>query len=189
MFKRRKPLSFLSRIRQNLWPKSGWVRAFRYSWQRMLRIDGSAHAVALGLAAGAFASMTPFLGFHILIGGILAWVMGGNVIASAIGTWVGNPITFPFIWLSTFEFGHMILGSEAKMAALERMSFSAIREHPAELWSPVIFPMAVGSLPIGIAVAICVYYPSRGAINLYQRKRATRINRKRDNEPSIGEME
>ena len=150
----------------------------QYSWQRVLRIDGSAHAVALGLAAGAFASITPFLGFHILIAAAIAWALSGNLIASAIGTWVGNPLTFPFIWLSTFRLGHALLGSEGKVSALNKLSFSAIWEHPVDFWMPVIVPMAVGAIPIGIVVAIVVYYPSRATINLYQRRRAARLLKK-----------
>ncbi len=59
----------------------------------------------------AFSSCTPFLGFHILVAMLIAWVIRGNLIASALGTFIGNPITFPVIWLVVFEVGRYIVGA------------------------------------------------------------------------------
>ena len=61
-----------------------------------------------------------------LIAALIAWVFGGNIIASAVGTWAGNPISFPFIWLTTFNIGHLILGTEDKAGDLPELSLGLL---------------------------------------------------------------
>jgi uncharacterized protein (DUF2062 family) len=171
MFRRRSPQSFLERTRQYIWPRNGWVRAFKYTWQRLLRLDGSAEAIAMGLAVGAFVSASPFLGLHFILSGIIAWLIGGNIIASAVGTWVGNPVTFPFIWLATYRIGHALLGTEGTHNLSQGLSFSMLIEKPMELLQPVIIPMTVGGVLVGLALAVAVYYPSRSMIRVFQNQR------------------
>ena len=81
---------------------------FQYLTHRVVRIPGSSYSIACGLAFGAAVSFTPFIGLHFLISMGLAWVFRANVIAAAIGTVVGNPWTFPFIWLATYQTGILI---------------------------------------------------------------------------------
>src|SRR5690606_12123881 len=82
----------------------------RYVAKRVLRLSASPHAIAAGFAAGVFASITPFVGLHFFLAGVIAWVTGGNLVASALGTAFGNPITFPLIWAGTYRLGRWILG-------------------------------------------------------------------------------
>lgn len=181
MFRRRLPLSSFERVRQYIWPRGGWSRALRYTWQRLLRINGSADSIALGLAAGAFISATPFLGLHIILAGLIAWVMGGNIIASAIGTWVGNPISFPFIWIASFRLGHAILGTDAEMGLLSELSVSMLMSDPLGLLVPLILPMTIGGAFVGVVMGAVVYYPSRSMIHMFQtQRRALRKRMKKD---------
>ena len=71
----------------------------------------------MGAAVGVFVSFTPFLGFHLLITFALAWLLGANMIAGAIATSIGNPLTFPFIWASTYQVGHFDPGGREPAAA------------------------------------------------------------------------
>jgi len=171
MFKRRKPLSQWQRWRQFLWPREGWVRAFSYMWHRLVRQHGSAHSLALGLAAGAFASASPLLGTHIFQAAIIAWILGGNIIASALGTWVGNPLSFPVIWVSTFNIGNFLLGRDGDMVAMPELSFGLFLDAPMSNLSPIIGPMLTGSIPLGLGFAVLTYYPSYWSIAAYQRRR------------------
>ena len=69
--------------------------------------------VAAGVAAGAFTSFTPFMGLHFLFAALFAWAIRGNLLASALGTFVGNPLTFPFIWAAT---SHQVYMAAASLA-------------------------------------------------------------------------
>ena len=177
MFKRRKPQSTLEKWQQFIWPREGWTRALKYIWQRTIRLNGSAHSIALGLAAGAFVSASPFIGMHLLIAALIAWVFGGNIIASAVGTWAGNPISFPFIWLATFNIGHLMLGTEDKAGDLPELSFGLFIDAPISSLLPVILPMAVGGLVVGTVMAVATYYPSLWAVRFYQKRRRDKLQR------------
>ena len=177
MFKRRNPQTTLEKWQQFIWPREGWTRALKYTWQRTIRLNGSAHSIALGLAAGAFVSASPFIGMHLLIAALIAWVFGGNIIASAVGTWAGNPLSFPFIWLTTFNIGHLMLGSEDKAGDLPELSFGLFIDAPMSALLPVILPMAVGGLVVGTVMAVATYYPSLWAVRFYQKRRRDKLQR------------
>jgi uncharacterized protein len=110
MFKRRIPLSRSRLIREIFWPSMGWVRAFRYMYHRMIRLSDSSSRISLGLAIGASISFTPILGTHFIQAGIISWMCRANLLASFVGTFVGNPWTFPFMWFTAYSLGVTILG-------------------------------------------------------------------------------
>ena len=51
-----------------------------------------------GRAGATAISFTPFIGLHLIGGLLLSFVVRGNYIACAVGTLIGNPATFFFIW-------------------------------------------------------------------------------------------
>ncbi len=172
------------RVRMFFWPESGPKRAAKYLLKRISRLDASPHAIAAGFAAGAAVSFTPFIGFHFLIGFALAWVVRGNLLASALGTAVGNPLTFPFIFASTYETGRFILGLVETPAAADvghnghaviaRGFFSG---GFAELW-PVVKTMTVGAIPLGLVAFVALYLLVRSAATGFQHaRRARRVRR------------
>ena len=75
--------------------QNGLKRTLKYWLHRISRIPDSTYAISAGIAFGASISFTPFVGLHFILAGLLAWVFRANIIASAIGTIVGNPWTFP----------------------------------------------------------------------------------------------
>jgi uncharacterized protein len=174
MFRRRVELHPLERLRELVWPKLGWKRAFQYGWRRVWRLSGTPHAVAVGVAAGAFASFTPFLGFHFMIGFAVAWLCRGNLIASAFGTFVGNPLTFPFIWIATYDVGYWLLhGAEAPNEPA--MSIDMFSGQAFEGILPVLVPMVVGGVPLGLACAGVTYYLTRSTVEAYQTQKREKL--------------
>ncbi|MGA7326773.1 MAG: DUF2062 domain-containing protein [Rhodomicrobium sp.] len=173
LFKRRKQLSPVQRLRQALWPTRSFERSFRYMLLRLSRIRASSHSIAIGCAAGVFAIFTPFLGFQMLLAATIALLFRGNVFASAVGTFAGNPLTYPAIWISTFTLGNLFLGTSAN-AEISQLSSGAhalgqsLREASADgvasavegLW-PILKPMAIGSLPLGGLTSILIYFSIR----------------------------
>ena len=130
MFRRRKNMTILQRSREFVWPRMGWLRAGTYIRHRVARLPGSPYSIAAGLACGAAVSFTPFIGLHFVLAALIAWLIGGNLIASAIGTVVGNPWTFPFVWWGTLRLGELILGSSRATSIPERISLHYIFDHP-----------------------------------------------------------
>ena len=109
MFRRRDPQPVRDRVREFLSPRKGWQRGYRYLGKRVQRLPDTPHRIALGFACGVMASFTPFFGFHFVIAAAFAFVARGNILASATGTFTGNPLTFPLIWGITYETGQFML--------------------------------------------------------------------------------
>lgn len=105
MFKRREPRTALQNIRELFWPSMGWLRAFRYTKHRVIRLSDTSQKIALGLAIGAAISFTPIIGTHFIQAGFLAYLLRANFLAALVGTFAGNPWTFPFMWWAAISFG------------------------------------------------------------------------------------
>lgn len=190
MFKRRTKPHISRQLRNLIWPHIGWRRSATYLWHRVARLPGTPYSVAAGLACGVAVSCTPFVGFHILLGALIAWLVGANVLASVIGTSAGNPWTFPVIWIWIHELGQFmgIKGTletveqadfaqlfGRSMVALLRFDFGYLYEHAL----PVLLPMIAGSVPTAILVWIGVYFPVKSVVAAYQNKRNVRRERRR----------
>lgn len=172
LFKRRKSADFWERVRTFVWPRRSFWRSAQYFAKRALRLQATPHAIAAGIAAGVFASFTPFVGFHFIIAAALAWIIRGNLLASAFGTAVGNPITFPFIWGATMEAGKALLhGRQPGQIAPIHIGEMLWHLEFSRLWEPFVKPMAVGALPIGIPVALIFYLVTRWAAVAFREQR------------------
>ncbi|MGC2341160.1 MAG: DUF2062 domain-containing protein, partial [Methyloceanibacter sp.] len=93
LFKRRQTESLLERLRVHLWPRRSWSRSSRYVVYRLRRLSATPHAIALGFAAGTFVAVTPYIGTHLIMAALIAWIIGGSIVAAILGTFLGNPLT------------------------------------------------------------------------------------------------
>lgn len=101
LFKRKKKQPLWLKIREMIWPKSGWKRTFLYIKHRVLRLPHSTRDIAMGLASGCAVSWTPTWGIQILQCFIFCKIVRANFLASVLGTTFGNPWTFPIlIWIA-----------------------------------------------------------------------------------------
>ncbi len=174
MFGRRNPLPVHHRVWSVVWPRAGWRRASRYMAHRVRRLPGTPYRIAAGVASGAAVSFTPFIGLHFVAAALLALLLRGNVVASAIGTAVGNPWTFPFIWTWIYTLGQWLMGADAASDFPATLELDYIFERPLD----VLWPMTLGALPTAVVVWIGTFWLVRGAIAEYQHVRHRRIRRK-----------
>jgi len=178
LFRSRVRPGLRERIRVAAWPRHSWSRSARYFSKRVLRLSGSPHAIAAGVAAGTFASFTPFIGFHFILGFVIAFLIGGNMVAAALGTAVGNPLTFPFIWASTHKVGGLILGTGA--SAMEPGELSAnLLGKSFDAILPIVGPMVVGSVPLGVPAAVALYVLTFQSVRGFRILRQQRIAARR----------
>jgi uncharacterized protein (DUF2062 family) len=169
LFRRRESESFLERMRVHLWPRRSWNRSSRYVVYRLRRLSDTPHAVALGFAIGVFTAITPFLGTHMVMAALLAWVIGGSVVAALLGTFVGNPLTYPLFWYSTYEVGNLMLGGSAAKESID-LSAGVFQSSILQLW-PILKPMSLGSIPVGILLAALSYVLVRPMVEAYKNRR------------------
>lgn len=183
MFLRRQKSSFISKVRDFFWPKCGFRRSFSYIFHRLARLPGTPYALAGGFACGAAISFTPFVGLHFFLGGVWAWVIRGNILSSAIGTAVGNPWTFPFIWVWIYETGKLIDPFHHSNGSVEpdftslfsqmldaTLNFAVV----ADSGWPIFRSMLIGSVPTIIVTWFAFYWTLRPLIAKYQHNRIQR---------------
>ena len=180
MFHRRRPGSSLGRIKDAVWPRLGWLRFVTYLWHRMARLPESPHSIAAGLAAGAAISFTPLLGAHFILSALVAVIARGSVVAAFVGTIVGNPWTFPFIWAASFQLGRWLLpaswgavhgGEQDFIGLFARLTQAVLGLDPGLLIDrvlPIWVPMMIGSVPLAVGAWIVTYQLTRRSIERYK---------------------
>ena len=174
MFRRRKPIPLWQQLRGWLWPHIGWRRLGVYAMKRLTRLPGTPYSLAAGIACGVAISFTPFIGLHLILSVLLAYLLRAHLIAAAAGTLIGNPWTFPFIWLSTYKLGQMVLGSPAAEAApVEHWTIGKLFDDVGAL----IWPMTIGGLLLGLMAGVVTYFVLVRVIAAYQEARRRRRER------------
>jgi hypothetical protein len=182
MLGRRKAPTLAERAQRALWPRRSWRRSFRYMLLRLTRLDATTHAVALGVSCGVFASFLPVLGGQMLFAGTAAWLLRASVAAAMVGTFVGGPITYPLMWIASYELGRHILGEGRKVSMAELWEAITTMSTPAragggeagsagDLVLQVMKPMAVGAVPLGLVCAAIFYVMVMRAVRLGRKYR------------------
>jgi hypothetical protein len=143
MFQRKSPLTFLQSMRETVWPSMGWIRTAKYMVHRVLRLSDSPYRIAGGMAAGASISITPIIGTHIVQAFILSFCLRANYFASLVGTVIGNPWTFPFMWWLSYHLGvatfslfglHVALDMPEGLTVMESVNMAL--HNPMDLFLP-----------------------------------------------------
>jgi uncharacterized protein (DUF2062 family) len=185
MFKRRVARTPIERVSALVWPTTSWSRSARYTLHRIVRLRTSPHAIALGAAAGVFVACTPLLGAQMLLAALLAVVVRASVPAALLATFVGNPLSWPVIWGATYAAGAVMLGDVAALEAAElgdrldlvlragsAQSPEALAAVGGVLW-PFLKAMLAGSVPVGLVLAVAIYYMIRPMARAFAARRAT----------------
>ncbi|MEO1749423.1 MAG: DUF2062 domain-containing protein, partial [Pseudomonadota bacterium] len=174
LFQRREKEDVWQRTRLALVPRRNYARSWRYVIKRVMRIRATPYAIAMGVAAGTFASFTPFMGFHFILSFALAWALRGSMIAAAFGTAVGNPLTFPLIWTATHQLGSLLLGMSSNESA---SNFGQVwaENGLGALWEPFLKPMIVGGIPLGGVFGVGLFALTYFGVRTFQRRRAAKI--------------
>jgi uncharacterized protein len=176
LFRRREEESVLERIRVHLWPRRSWSRSTRYILYRLKRLSESPHAVALGFAVGVFSAATPFLGTHMVMAALIAWAVGGSIVAAVLGTFFGNPLTYPLLWYTTYQVGHLMLGGRAVKHNID-LSNGIFQSSLEKLW-PILKPMSLGCIPVGLALAAVSYVLVKPMVEAYKHRRLRELGTK-----------
>jgi uncharacterized protein (DUF2062 family) len=196
VFKRRTQRTWRVAVSEFFYPRGGWRRAASYVMHRLRRLPDAPHRIARGIAAGTFISFTPLFGFHFMGAALIALLLRGNVIASLMGTFFGNPISFPFIAAASLETGRWLLGIPSEGMLLPDV-LTAFGQATLQLWHNaealfgpqemhwdslarfyrrIFLPYLLGSLIPGTIAAVAMHYISLPLINAYQTLRRKKLH-------------
>ena len=136
-------------------------------YERFIKIRGEPRNIALGFALGLFVGMSPTMGFQIAIAVFFAALFKWNKISAAIGVWITNPVTAPFIYGITYVTGTKLLG--IKTAYILNAEIHLDTVHKILHKAPEIFwALIIGGVIVGLPLAVAGYYISYSAITRYQ---------------------
>lgn len=175
MFKRREARKWYESAREGIWPSSGFGRTAKYYQHRVMRLPGSSQSIASGLALGVAVSFTPFFGLHLLFALAIAWLVRANLLAAAIGTLVGNPLTFPLILAGTYHTGLFFLGSNDDRSPADVLSNFNFFDDPLGSLHDVLMPFVLGSLPYALVSWVVVYFLVKNFIDSRKKKHAEQV--------------
>jgi uncharacterized protein (DUF2062 family) len=103
------------------------------------------------------------------------------MLAAALGTAaIGNPLSYPLIWAATYAGGRFLLHAGPASSSPLHIGSQLRHMHFAALWHPVLEPMTVGGVPLGIVAGIILYFPIRAAVSAFRNaRRARRLRHER----------
>ncbi len=166
--------------------RSRWRRA-RFVVVRAIRgvlhLSDTPHRIAIGSAAGLFVMPLPIPG-QVILGPLLARLVGGNLVASIPWTWVNNPFTVLFFVYGQYRLGLLfvsgvgeVMSFDALGALIDRLQAMPWREalsHGVEVLGDVLAPLAVGTAVAGVLFAVLGYLLIYRLVVVGQRKKKNR---------------
>lgn len=206
VFRRRDRRPLWRVLLELIWPRGGWGRAAQYVRHRVRRLPDTPEKISRGVWAGVFTAFTPFYGLHFLVAGVIAVAMRGNVLASLMSTFFGNPLTYVPIAYAALTTGHWLLGTRLDRTLLDGPAgrgncgigcqfnnaagdlwhnFKAIFTDERADWrglqefnTEVFYPYLVGGIIPGIIAATICYYLCVPLIRAYQNSRRKALRAK-----------
>ena len=140
-------------------------RASLFYFLKLIRVKDSKDKLAIGFACGSMVSFSPFIGFHFFLAVIFAYILRGNIVASLIGTFVGNPFTFPFIWIFIYKVGNIFFKNDQNFSL--ELTFQSLFNQGYD----ILIPMIIGSLIVSIPIWFISYYTVKFLMTSFKRRK------------------
>ena len=165
---------------------TGIRRFLRYFQLRFIRLRGSPHELALGMALGIFTGSMPVMPFQIAIAVLLALIFKGSKIAAALGTWISNPLNWYFLYYYSYKVGAAILqlpntnGVFASVMTSVRNSEDGwlIAGKIVNAGGNMIAAFLIGGLVLGLVIAPPFYFVFLKVFRSLEQWRLKRGNRR-----------
>lgn len=141
-------------------------RFFSYYKLKLARLPASSYAISAGFACGSMVSFTPLLGLHFVLAVVFSYLLRANYIAALIGTIVGNPISFPFIWGLIYKVGVFVVDRSDNNLS-PNINFETIINQTYDIF----IPMLVGGAVLAIPVWVLTYFITYSFVSSFKKAR------------------
>jgi uncharacterized protein (DUF2062 family) len=138
--------------------------------ERVKKLRGDPHYIAMGMGIGVFVGITPTMPFHTVIAVALAFILRGSKAAAALGVWFCNPISAPFFYLGSYKLGMFIFGNSAPFDIKYESVLELLR-----LGMDVTMAMIAGGIILGILPGFASYFITRKIITIIRSRKAARL--------------
>jgi uncharacterized protein len=159
------PKTTTEKIRDLVWPQMGMRRLCRYYILRLKRLRDRPERIALGVAIGVAVCFTPLPGTHFLLALLLAALTRANILAAMIANWVGNPWTYPLMWMVSYQVGQgMFAWLGLPTQAMDQVTTWDDFWHilTSDPWGLMV-PWVAGGLVVGVVAGGIIYGAMRYA--------------------------
>lgn len=127
--------------------KINLLPAIQKFYRNFLKLRGDPREIALGFALGLFIGMSPSMGFQMVIAAAVAAFLKWDIISAAMGVWITNPLTAPFIYFLTYFVGSKIYGTSKVYNLPDEITVPVVKEILAK--SPGIFySLTIGGIAL-----------------------------------------
>lgn len=147
-------------------------RFVRFQYLRLMRQSASAHSLAMGLAVGVFVGFLPIIPFQTVVSLALAFVLRGNPVGAAIGTFVSNPLNVIPFYAMLYWVGGLLWHTTV---AFDPSHLDMT--HMLELGLDFFLVMCLGGVVLGIPAAFVTYMLTFRGVNAYRQRRTIKLLR------------
>ena len=134
--------------------------------ENVKQLNGDPHYIATGMSIGVFIGITPTFPFHSILALALAYILRASKAAAAIGVWIGNPLTMPFIYLGSYKTGALILGTSIPFD-IKYTTFTEL----AKLGVDATLALLMGGIIIGLPPSAAAYLITRRLVKKLRSRR------------------
>lgn len=147
--------------------------------RRILGLADTPHSIALGAAIGVFVAWTPTIPFQMITTLVVCIILRANKLVGQPIVWITNPVTAVPIYWFNFIVGDWILPGDysgSQFAILFNKALHAevgLWEHAQLYWDVIysfFYPLWIGSIIVGIILAVPTYLLFHRAVVLYREK-------------------
>ena len=133
---------------------------YRYMYLRLIRQQGTPHALALSVSIGIFFGfLIPICQMFLAI--FVAWVFNVNRLVSAACTWISNPITIPIIFPFNVYLGSFFINADVDkeqiVDAMSNVTLRTIMDLGVKLGLDGFFMFVIGGSIMGAIFAPLSY--------------------------------
>lgn len=156
--------------RRTLWQ---WLRRSVRRWAsflafRVLHADDTPHRIALGMAVGAFVTLTPTIGLQMVLVVALCTLLRANRLVGVPLVWISNPATIVPLYYPSYRLGtwllpqyhHRPIGAWRQMARDVFGRNLSWWDRVQGFWqhmTEVAVPLWVGSIILGVLAGAVAY--------------------------------
>ena len=142
---------------------------------RVLGVNDTPHRIALGVAVGMFVAWTPTVGIQMVLTALICALLGANKVVGLPWVWITNPATMVPIYYWNYRLGRLVLGGHWPPLRLRKAMQTPgwwqkfhVLLHETMV---VAWPLWLGSVIVGLAMAVPMYFAVRWAVTAYGQHR------------------
>jgi hypothetical protein len=140
--------------------------------QVLLHVEDTPHRTALAFAIGVMVAFSPFLGIHMGIALLIAFVFRFNRVAMLLGTYINNPWTVAPMYVAGTTLGCILFGiSPEGLGAIDwDLRGRELVSHLLVTLRPYLWPFVVGNAILGLVFGTVAYVVLRRVLEARGRR-------------------